>query len=172
MMLHQVSQFHLTGNDHIRQVIIFWDRMWQDCNNVEIGKVNEGNEMTGKRCYMQRNEECWEQVNYLVWIYDTTAEVILEEVQWHHHVHLWYIACCSDSPHFNKAGSTCGVDIQTIEMHSSIQNVPPWDILKLTKPMWSCSPSQTIYSQTSNKAYPSVMVKVGQKYALLESMPW
>jgi len=26
------------------------------------------------------------------------------------------------------------------------------------------------YSQTSDKAYPSVMVKVGQKYALLESM--
>jgi len=29
--------------------------------------------MTGKRCYMQRNEECWEQVNYLVRIYDTTG---------------------------------------------------------------------------------------------------
>ena len=29
---------------------------------------------------MQQNEECWEQVGCLIWIYDTTAEVILEEV--------------------------------------------------------------------------------------------
>ena len=74
---------------------------WDSCiERDEISAVvNQGNEMIGKRCHMQQNEESWQQICRLVWIYDTTAEVILDEVQLPHHVHLEYIAYGGDSPH-------------------------------------------------------------------------
>jgi len=48
---------------------------------------------------MQQNEEPWQQIRRLVRIYDTTAEVILDEMQLPHRVHLEYVAYGGDSPH-------------------------------------------------------------------------
>jgi len=46
--------------------------------------------------------KCWEQICRLVWIYDTTAEVILEEVELPYHAHLWYVAYGGQFPWFSS----------------------------------------------------------------------
>ena len=87
--------------------------------------VNRGDEMTGKRCHMHQNEECWEQICRLVWIHDTTADVIFDKVQMPHHVHLWYVAHGGDSPHFPVA-RFWPVEAHTLPTISLFLDQPFW----------------------------------------------